>query len=104
MNIADMAIETYVAESILLRVEKLSLSNDKEAIQNQIDMMNVYIYDAADKINKAGKDAINSYVEGDELRIMQMGLKRFTKQQAFNVKDARRNVADKLIAENKYCY
>ena len=66
--------------------------------------MNVYLYDAADKINKAGKDAINSYIEGDELRIMQMGLKRFTKQQAFNVKDARRNVADKLIAENKYCY
>ncbi|TXB65165.1 acyl-CoA dehydrogenase [Vicingus serpentipes] len=104
MNIADMAIETYVAESILLRVEKLSLSNDKAAIQNEIDMMNVYIYDAADKINKAGKDAINSFVEGDELRIMQMGLKRFTKQQAFNVKDARRNIADKLIAENKYCY
>lgn len=104
MNIADMAIETYVAESILLRVEKLALTNDKVAIQNQIDMMNVYLYDAADKINKAGKDAINSFVEGDELRIMQMGLKRFTKQQAFNVKDARRNVADKLIAENKYCY
>ncbi|MCB9360037.1 MAG: acyl-CoA dehydrogenase family protein [Flavobacteriales bacterium] len=104
MNIADMAIETYVAESILLRVEKLALTNDKAAIQNQIDMMNVYLYDAADKINKAGKDAINSFVEGDELRIMQMGLKRFTKQQAFNVKDARRNVADKLITENKYCY
>lgn len=104
MNIADMAIETYVAESILLRVEKLALTKDKAAIQNQIDMMNVYLYDAADKINKAGKDAINSFVEGDELRIMQMGLKRFTKQQAFNVKDARRNVADKLIAENKYCY
>jgi alkylation response protein AidB-like acyl-CoA dehydrogenase len=104
MNIADMAIETYVAESILLRVEKLALTKDKAAIQNQIDMMNVYLYDAADKINKAGKDAINSFVEGDELRIMQMVLKRFTKQQAFNVKDARRNVADKLIAENKYCY
>ena len=104
MNIADMAIETYVAESILLRVEKLALTNDKAAIQNQIDMMNVYLYDAADKINKAGKDAINSFVEGDELRIMQMGLKRFTKQQPFNVKDARRNVADKLISENKYCY
>ncbi len=68
------------------------------------DMMNVYLYDAADKINKFGKDAVNSFVEGDELRIMQMGLKRFTKQQAFNVKDARRNVADQLIAENKYCY
>ncbi|MCB9175117.1 MAG: acyl-CoA dehydrogenase family protein [Flavobacteriales bacterium] len=104
MCIADMAIETYVAESILLRVEKLALTNDKATLQNQIDMMNVYIYDAADKINKSGKDAINSFVEGDELRIMQMGLKRFTKQANLNVKDARRNIAEKLIAENKYCY
>jgi alkylation response protein AidB-like acyl-CoA dehydrogenase len=104
MNIADMAIETYVAESILLRVEKLALTKSKEEIQIQIDMMNVYLYDAADKINKAGKDAVNSFVEGDELRIMQMGLKRFTKQQPFNVKEARRNVADRLISENKYCY
>jgi len=104
MNIADMAIETYVAESVLLRVEKLALTKNKDEIQNQIDIMKVYLYDAADKINKFGKDAINSFVEGDELRIMQMGLKRFTKQQPFNVKEARRRVAEKLITENKYCY
>ncbi len=104
MCIADMAIETYVAESILLRVEKLALTKDKAELKHQIDMMNVYIYDAADKINKSGKDAINSFVEGDELRIMQMGLKRFTKQANLNVKDARRNIAEKLIVENKYCY
>jgi len=104
MCIADMAIETYVAESILLRVEKLALTKDKAELKNQIDMMNVYIYDAADKINKSGKDAINSFVEGDELRMMLMGLKRFTKQANLNVKDARRNIAEKLIVENKYCY
>lgn len=104
MNIADMAIETYVAESILLRVEKLALTKDRTALQNQIDMMNVYIYDAADKINKCGKDAINSFVEGDELRMMQMGLKRFTKQLPLNVKESRRRIAEKLIVENKYCY
>lgn len=103
-NISDMIIETYVAESILLRVEKLALTKDKTSLQNQLDMMQVYIYDAADVINKAGKDAINSFVEGDELRIMQMGIKRFTKQQSFNMKDARRRVAEKLITENKYCY
>lgn len=104
MNISDMIIETYVAESILLRVEKLALSNDKAALQQQIDMMNVYVYDAADIINKAAKDALNSFVEGDELRMMQMGLKRFTKQANLNVKDARRRIANKLITENKYCY
>ncbi|MCC7333257.1 MAG: acyl-CoA dehydrogenase family protein [Flavobacteriales bacterium] len=104
MNIADMAIETYIAESVLLRVEKLANLKGKEAAQLQVDIMNVYIYDAADKINKHAKDAINSFVEGDELRIMQMGLKRFTKQQTFNIKEARRRIATQLISENKYCF
>lgn len=104
MNISDMIIETYIAESVLLRVEKLASIKGEAAIENQIAMMQVYIYDVADKVNKYGKDAVNSFVEGDELRMMQTGLKRFTKQDLLNVKDARRKVADKLIAENKYCY
>lgn len=104
MNISDMIIEAYVSESILLRVQKLASIKGVENIAEQVAMMQVYIYDAADKINKHGKDAINSFVEGDELRIMQMGLKRFTKHESFNVKEARRKVANKLIAENKYCY
>lgn len=104
MNIADMAIEAYVAESVLLRVEKLASLKGKDAVQLQLDMMNVYLYDAADRINKFGKDAINSFVEGDELRIMQMGLKRFTKQQPFNVKEARQRVAQKMIENNQYCF
>ncbi len=104
MNISDMIIEAYVAESVLLRVQKLASIKSKAEVALQMDLMSVYIYDAADKINKCAKDAINSFVEGDELRIMQMGVKRFTKQQPLNVKDARRRIADKLIAENKYCY
>lgn len=104
MNISDMIIEAYVAESVLLRVQKLASTKSKEEIALQMDLMSVYIYDAADKINKCAKDAINSFVEGDELRIMQMGVKRFTKQQPLNIKDARRRIAEKLITENKYCY
>jgi alkylation response protein AidB-like acyl-CoA dehydrogenase len=104
MNISDMAIETYISESLMLRVQKLSKTRDKEDISEQIAMMNVYIYDAADKINKFGKNAINSYAQGDELKMMHIGLKRFTKQNIFNIKDSRRAVADKMIAENKYCY
>ena len=104
MNISDMIIETYVAESVLLRVEKLVKVKKDATITEQIDVMNVYLYDAADKLNKFGKDALNSFVEGDELRMMLMGLKRFTKQQPFNVKEARRRIAGHLIAEGKYCY
>ena len=104
MNIADMMIDLYVAESVLLRVEKLSNLKGIDHCKEQIEIARVYINDAADRINKNGKDAINSFADGDELRMMLMGLKRFTKTEPFNSKDARRLVAAKLIAENKYCF
>lgn len=102
MNIADMAIETYHAESALLRVMKLVDKSGEAANKLQIDMMQTYLYDAADRINKAGKDALNSFAEGDELRMMHIGLKRFTKVEPFNTKAARRRIAEKMIAAKKY--
>jgi hypothetical protein len=85
-------------------VEKLVGMRGEAACAEQIDIMRVYINDAADRINKNGKEAINSFSSGDEQRMMLMGLKRFTKTEPFNAKDARRRVAAKLISENKYCY
>ncbi|MBG9375714.1 acyl-CoA dehydrogenase family protein [Panacibacter sp. DH6] len=102
MNIADMAIDAYNAESALLRVMKMADKGDNAALQT--DIMNVYMYDAADRISKNGKDALNAFAEGDELRMMHIGLKRFTKVEPFNTKAARRRIADKLIAERKYCF
>jgi thymidine kinase len=55
-------------------------------------------------VNKSGKDAINAFADGDEQRMILMGLKRFTKAEPFNTKDARRRIADKMIAEGKYCF
>lgn len=102
MNIADMAIDTFHAESALLRVIKLTEKNGEAATSVQADIMRTYLYDAADKINKAGKDALNSFAEGDELRMMHIGLKRFTKVDPFNTKDARRRIAAKLLEDNGY--
>jgi alkylation response protein AidB-like acyl-CoA dehydrogenase len=102
MNIADMAIETFEAESTLLRIMKMVDKQGEAASQVQIDMMRCYLNDAVDKVNKAGKEAINAFAGGDEQRMMLLGLKRFTKTEPFNSKDARRRIADKLIAENKY--
>jgi alkylation response protein AidB-like acyl-CoA dehydrogenase len=102
MNIADMAIEVFHAESALLRVMKLANTRGAAAVSLQTDMMRTYLYDAADRINKAGKDALNSFADGDELRMMHIGLKRFTKVEPFNTKDARRRIADQLIADNGY--
>jgi alkylation response protein AidB-like acyl-CoA dehydrogenase len=102
MNIADMAIEAYHAESALLRVIKLAETRGEAAVSLQADIMRTYLYDAADRINKAGKDALNSFAEGDELRMMHIGLKRFTKTEPFNTKDARRRIADRLVSDNGY--
>ena len=104
MNIADMAIQIYLAESALLRVIKLTEMWGEGAASVQADMVRTFMYDAADIINKAGKDAINSFAEGDELRMMHLGLKRFTKVAPYNTKDARRRIAGKMIAEDKYCF
>jgi hypothetical protein len=104
INIADMMIDLYVSESVLLRAEKLSTLKGADNCKEQIEIMRVYIYDAADRINKNGKDAINSFSDGDELRMMLMGLKRFTRTEPFNSKESRRMVAAKLITENKYCF
>ncbi len=104
MNIADMAIETFNAESVLLRVMKLAEQKGEAACAHQLDIMRTYLYDAADKVNKSGKDAINSFAEGDEQRMILMGLKRFTKTEPFNSKDARRRIADKMTETGKYCF
>jgi alkylation response protein AidB-like acyl-CoA dehydrogenase len=102
MNIADMAIETFVAESFLLRIMKLSQQNADSGIYK--DMLGCYLYDAADRILKSGKDAINAFAEGDEQRMILMGLRRFTKAQPFNSKEARRRIADVLIEKTAYAF
>jgi alkylation response protein AidB-like acyl-CoA dehydrogenase len=102
MNIADMAIETFIAESFLHRVIKLSQQNEDSGIYK--DMLGCYLYDAADRILKSGKDAINAFSEGDEQRMILMGLRRFTKAQPFNSKEARRRIADVLIEKTAYAF
>lgn len=102
MNIADMAIKTFVAESMLLRVIKSVKKMGDDANKVQVAMLHVYLNDAVDALAKAGKEAINSFAEGDEQKMMLLGLKRFTKTAPFNAKDARRLVAARLIEDGKY--
>ncbi len=102
MHIADMAIETFHAESALLRAMKLADQRGEGACAFELDVTRTYIYDAADRIQKSGRDAINAFAEGDEQRMMLLGLKRFTKTDPFNSKEARRRIAAKLSGDNHY--
>ena len=104
MNIADMMNWAYTAESMVLRVQKLHQAKGEDVASIQLDMMQTYVYSVADKINIAGKEALNSFAEGDELKMMMLGMKRFTKVAPFNCKEARRRVADMCIEKNEYCF
>jgi alkylation response protein AidB-like acyl-CoA dehydrogenase len=101
-NAADMLIGIYAAESMMLRVEKLSEKYDEKKIGLYKDMLDVFMYDIAFSINKAGVDGVNSFATGDEKMGMLMGMKRFTKVEGVNVVAARRRIAAKLIDDNKY--
>ena len=103
MAAADILIEIYMAESTILRTEKLAKSKGKENVKEQIAMAQLYLYDAVDLVNAKGKEGIASFAEGDEQRMMLMGLKRFTKYTNLpNVIALRETIAAKIVAENNY--
>jgi len=104
MNIADIIGYVYVAESVLLRAEKLYHTQGEDAAALPTDISRVYLYSALDKVHIAGKEALYSFGEGDELKMMLVGLRRFTKAEPFNIKDARQRIAKKLIDENRYTF
>lgn len=101
MNIADMVSIVYISESALLRAEKLR-RRDKAGETTSVadtgpDMARVYLYSATDRIWLAGKEAIQSFAEGDTLKGMLLGLKRFTKAAPFNTTAARRRIAASML-------
>ncbi|MBN7814390.1 acyl-CoA dehydrogenase family protein [Algoriphagus pacificus] len=102
MNLADVMIEIYAAESAILRAEKLVGIKGESACTHQIAMCQVYLAEAVDKINSAAKEAIASFTKGDEQKVMLMGLKRFTKADLVNTKALRRQIADYMIEQGKY--
>ncbi|HMN89545.1 MAG TPA: acyl-CoA dehydrogenase family protein, partial [Saprospiraceae bacterium] len=103
MNVADMIIDTFMAESLLLRVEKLASGVSKKQDQAVYDaILRTYLHDATARVSKSATDALASFAEGDLLRTFLMGVKRFTKYPTQNVKNNRRLIAKVLIEANEY--
>ncbi len=104
-NISDAIMQTYTAESTMLRVKKLEDTGHEKFSSLYKDILDIVIYDAADIIRKVGHDAINSLP--DEVKDKEVMLERidlFTNVKPVNVKDARRRIADKLIEDNRYSF
>jgi alkylation response protein AidB-like acyl-CoA dehydrogenase len=105
MAAADMLIEIYMAESTILRTEKLAKSKGKDTVKEQIAMAQLYLYHAVDIVAQKGKESIISFAEGDEQRMMLMGLRRFTKYVNMpNVVGLRETITSKLVTESTYCF
>ncbi|WP_369765401.1 acyl-CoA dehydrogenase family protein [Flavobacterium sp. WC2429] len=105
MAASDMLIEIYMAESTILRTEKLAKKEGEDKVQEQIAMAKLYLYQAVDVVTQKGKESVISFVEGDEQRMMLMGLRRFTKYTNMpNIVGLRETITTKLVAENEYCF
>ncbi len=102
---SDILIEIYMAESAILRTEKNAKRFGEDSQSVQIAMSKLYLYHSVEIIEKKGKESIISFAEGDEQRMMLMGLKRFTKYVNYpDIVDLRNEIAEKVKAENKYCF
>ncbi len=105
IDCADMLIEIYMAESTILRTEKLVKKEGENQTKEQIAMAKLYLYKAVDITFQKGKESIISFAEGDEQRMMLMGLKRYTKYTNMpNIVELRRTISAKIIKENSYCF
>ena len=102
---AEVMIEIYMAESAILKAEKLAKKTSEKEVEGQIAMAKLNLYNAVNKIAEKGKEAILYFSEGDEQRMMLMGLKRFTKYTNNpNPIELRKFIAGKIIEENQYCF
>lgn len=104
MHIADILIAVYAAESTVLRTEKLMARYGDGGSQLYVDMARLYLHEAVQLVKDRGDEAVACFTSGDELKVMLMGMKRFTKMNPVNTRDLRRAIADKMIAENKFPY
>ena len=102
--LADMLIDAFAVESTLLATQKLIDEQGEDAAEYEIAMSKVYTFDALNRIHQNGKNALASFATGDELKMMLMGVKRFTKIDTLNTVELRNKIAEKVTAEGEYCF
>lgn len=100
MRLADVMFDIFVAESMLLRLEKLVGQGQEPKLGEQI--LQCFFHDASFRISKNAQDALLAFAEGEKLSQGLSLLRRTTRYQPVNTKAARRAVAAKLIADNAF--
>jgi hypothetical protein len=104
MNLSDMMGEIYLCESAILRCKKLALVKGEDFIGDRVAMTQVYINDAMERLAFSAKNAAAAWAEGDNLRMLMLAIKRYTKHEFVNTKKLRRQVAETLLNAGNFCY
>jgi alkylation response protein AidB-like acyl-CoA dehydrogenase len=104
MNLANMVIEAYIAESVMLRTLKMVSQKGAEACEAEIAMAKVYVYEAKDRVWQNGKEALASFLSEQEAIMVLKGLRYLTRGLVINTKANRRLVADRMIDQNRYVF
>ena len=100
--IADMVIEVYAMESVLLRTMKLASAQGETAAALPIAMTRVYLSQAMDKIESSARKIIADVAEGDMLRTQMAILRRLAKHEPVNTIALRQQIAEKVIERGRY--
>ena len=105
LSLSDLAIETYISESTLKRTVKNIKRTSNIDQEYQISMSKLYIYEAAKIIEKKSRDIINSVIDDDNQENIYSSIsKKLSYTKNPNIFELKTHVADKIIAENKYCF
>ncbi len=105
LSLSDLAIETYISESTLKRTVKNIKRTSTIEQEYQISMSKLYIYEAVKIIEKKSRDIVNSVIDDDnQENIYSSILKKLSYTKNPNIFELKTHVAEKIIAENKYCF
>jgi len=103
MHLADMIIDTYSADSAVLRALSVSASKRSRA-ELQVLAARVFVSDAALRIEASARQALAAMTDGDMLRMSVSALKRLFKQLPVNTAAMRRQLADEAVARGAYVF
>jgi alkylation response protein AidB-like acyl-CoA dehydrogenase len=99
-NIAEMMMETYISESLMLRISKLGSVRPDISVYK--DILDVNIFNASNIIRSSAMEAVSAFAADDSAGKLINAIDRLTRIESRNFKDARRRIADKLIEDNRY--
>jgi len=101
-SIADMVIETYAMDSVVLRVQKLIERNGEAKSKFAVAMAQVSLAHSMDKIEAAARKVVAAIAEGDMLRTQLVILRRLFKYEPFNTIALTQQIADRMLEAGKY--